>query len=56
MSSSAKVANLPSQVAEEMKRQAEEAAAAKAAAEAAAEEARKMEAAKRNGKIEVRCT
>ena len=38
----------------EQKRKEEEAAAARAAAEAAAEEARKAEAAKRNGKIEVR--
>ena len=49
------VSCLRSQVAEEMKRKAEEEAAARAAAEAAAEEARKIEAAKRNGKIEVRC-
>ena len=39
---------------EKRKRKEEEAAAARAAAEAAAEEARKAEAAKRNGKIEVR--
>ena len=51
---STRLAKLPSQVAEETKRLAEEAAAAKAAAEAAAEEARKVEAAKRNGKVEVR--